>query len=312
MKQMIGKIGLLLVAIIWGTGFVWTAIALEHFGPYEIIAIRMTIAFFFFFFLNIHRLNELTRVNLPRGSFVGLLLYLGFIFQTIGLSYTTPSNNAFLTAVNIVFVPFISLILLRRTISFQSIWGALVTFVGIGFISLQSGLSNMNRGDVFSLICAVFFALQIVATDIFTKKMPTWQLLLSQIGTASLLAWIGVFTSGETNLVDGSVPLNGQTLFPLVYLGLVGTLFAYYIQTYSQKTTSSTETAVILSTEAFFGMIGSVLVLHEVVTFAMIVGGILIFCGILIVEIDFLQFRQVREKIASGFKHKKENNHPST
>ena len=69
---------------------------------------------------------------------------------------------------------------------------------------------------------------------------------------------------------------------------------------------------MILSTEAFFGMIGSVLVLHEVVTFAMIVGGILIFCGILIVEIDFLQFRQVREKIASGFKHKKENNHPST
>ncbi len=154
---MIGKIGLLLVAIIWGTGFVWTAIALEHFGPYEIIAIRMTIAFFALLLMNIHRLKEMTRVNLVRGSFVGLLLYLGFIFQTIGLSYTTPSNNAFLTAVNIVFVPFISLILLRRTISFQSIWGALVTFVGIGFISLQSGLSNMNRGGCFfAYLCSLF------------------------------------------------------------------------------------------------------------------------------------------------------------
>lgn len=305
MQNAIGKLGLLVVAIVWGTGFVGTAVALENFGPNEIIAVRMTIAFVTLLLINLHRLKEITFVNLRRGMLIGSLLYLGFIFQTVGLQYTTPSNNAFLTAVNIVIVPFLSLAIFRRMISYQTIIGAVVTFVGIGFISLQSGLSNINQGDLLTLLCAVFFALQIVATDVFTKKMATWELLLAQLGTASILAWMGVFLSQEKRILQGQGDFSLPTLLPLFYLGLVGTLFAYFIQTYSQKTTSSTETAVILSTEAFFGMLGSILILNEVVTKSMIIGGILIFCGILIVEIDFLQFQYFWKRIDARLKSSK-------
>lgn len=297
MKKYVGKIGLFFVAIVWGTGFVGTAVALEHFGPSEVIAMRMTIAFGVFLLFNLYRIKQLKKENVLKGALVGLLLYLGFIFQTVGLQYTTPSNNAFLTATNIVIVPFLSFIFLRRLISYRSILGALVTFAGIGFISLQSGFTQINRGDILTLICALFFALQILTTDIFAKKIETWELLLAQLGTASMLAWIGLLFSGEQNILKGQGTFTLETLLPIIYLGLVSTLFAYFVQTYSQKTTSSTETAVILSTEAFFGMLSSVLILHEVITKNMAIGAILIFCGILVVEVDFLQFKQLWRKI---------------
>lgn len=279
-KRRVGQLGLIIVAIIWGNGFVASAMALDYFNPFQILAMRFTLAFGVLLLFNVKLLKGLKKATIIKSSFLGIILYLAFLFQTVGLQYTTPSRNAFLTAVNVVIVPFLGLLIFRKKIPVRGLMGALVSFIGIGFISLDKNLTSLNQGDLLTLVCAVFFALHIFFTDVIVKEEEAWAITLIQMGGASVCSLVMLVFN------PGTLPkLTGSALLPVLYLGLISTLLAYFLQTNSQKYTTSSETAVILSTEAFFGMIGSVLLLSEVVTFKMIIGAILIFLGILVVEL---------------------------
>lgn len=281
LKDFSGKIGLFIVAIIWGTGFVATSFALDYFTPFQIIALRFTLAFFVSLLIYFKEVKTGTKEQFRKGGTIGIFLFLAFMFQTIGLQYTTASKNAFLTAVNIVIVPFLSWVILKERIPKKSLIGAIVTLGGISFMSLDfSNLTTLNNGDLLTLICALFFALQIFYTDYYVKNVKAGIIMVSQMGVAALLSWIAVFLFGETQMT-----INWITMQPILYLGIMSTMVAFGLQTWAQQRTSSTETAVILSTEAFFGMIGSVLLLGENITTVMIIGAVLIFIGILIVEI---------------------------
>lgn len=99
-------------------------------------------------------------------------MYIAFALQTVGLQYTTPSKNAFLTAVNVIIVPLIAYAVYKRRIDGYEIIGSIMAIVGIGFLSLQGSLT-MNIGDALSLACAVAFAFDIFCTNLFVqKKMP--------------------------------------------------------------------------------------------------------------------------------------------
>lgn len=281
MKHKTGRIGLLIVAIIWGSGFVASAIALDSFAPTQILALRFTLAFVLSLLIFWKDIKTIEIPEIKKGGAIGLFLFLAFFFQTVGLQYTTASKNAFLTATNIVIVPFLSWLILRKKVSRNSIIGALVTLAGIGFLSGDGfALNSINLGDVLTLVCAVFFALQIFYTDFFVKDIKPGVIMITQMGTAALLSWITVLLTNET-----SFAINKDSILPILYLGIVSTLVAYGIQTWSQKSVGSSESAVILSTEAFFGMIASVIILNEIITSSMIIGAVLIFAGILIVEI---------------------------
>lgn len=281
MNKYLGKIGLVIVAVIWGSGFVASALALEDYSPYQILALRFTLAFVVWLIINMRNLKRFSVTTMWRGSLLGVFLFLAFAFQTVGLQYTTPSKNAFLTAVNVVIVPLLGYLIFKKKLQFKNIIGSFVTLIGIALLSLTSSLSSVNLGDILTLICAVFFALQIFSTDYFVKQEEIWALMLLQMGVAALLSWITLFVT------NGNIPtLQLTTMLPILYLGLVSTLLAYFIQTLSQKKTTSSEAAIILSTEAFFGMISSVIILHEQISINMFFGAVLIFIGILIVELE--------------------------
>lgn len=281
MNKYLGKMGLVIVAVIWGSGFVASALALENYSAYQILALRFTLAFVVWLIINIKKLKKFSVTTMWRGSLLGVFLFLAFAFQTVGLQYTTPSKNAFLTAVNVVIVPFLGFLIFRKKLPIKNIVGSFVTLIGIALLSLTSSLGGVNLGDILTLICAVFFALQIFSTDHFVKEEETWVLMLLQMGVAAFLSWMTLF------ITKTEVPtLQVTTMMPILYLGLISTLLAYFIQTLSQKKTTSSEAAIILSTEAFFGMISSVIILNEQISVNMLFGAILIFIGILIVELE--------------------------
>ena len=117
---------------------------------------------------------------------LGIILYIAFALQTVGLQYTTPSKNAFLTAVNVIIVPVITYAVYKRRIDGYEILGAILAIVGIGSLSLQGSLT-MNLGDVLSLLCAVGFAFDIFCTNLFVQKEDAILLTIVQFITAALI-----------------------------------------------------------------------------------------------------------------------------
>ncbi len=210
------------------------------------------------------------------GILMGCALFVGFAFQIVGLQYTTPSKNAFLTALNVVMVPFIAFLILKKKISMKSIAGAVMAIFGVGLLSLEKNLS-LGLGDALTLVCAVGFAFQIFFTSEFVKKYRAVVLNFVQMLTAVLLSVVSLFLFGETEF-----HVTAQGWLSVLYLGVISTALCYLLQTASQRYVDETKAAIILSMESVFGTIFSILILHEQVTLRMICGCVIILAAVIV------------------------------
>lgn len=280
MKKYLGILGLLAVTIIWGGGFVASEIALETLTPFQIMAVRFLIATLFMGILAGKQIRIIKKEEVKCGFLLGTTLFAAFALQIIGLQYTTPSKNAFLTATNVVLVPFIALVIYKKKIPLRSLVGAGMAIVGAGVLSLQSDFS-VNFGDGLTLLCAIGFAFQIFLTGEYVGKIQASVLNFLQMLTACALSTIGLLISDDFKFHPSM-----KSVFAVLYLGIVSTSICYLLQTISQKYVDETKSAIILSMEAVFGTVFSVILLDENVTVKMIVGSILILAAVLISQIQ--------------------------
>ncbi len=286
-----GEIALTITAIIWGSGFVASAISLEHFTPYQILAGRFIIGTLILTIIFHKRLKSLDKSTMIKGAVLGIFLYLAFALQTVGLQFTTPSKNAFLTAVNVVIVPFIAFFMYKRKIDIYELTGAVLAMIGIAVLSLKLS-AEINIGDLLTLGCAFGFAFHIFYTAKYVKDTDPVSLTLVQMMTAAIIGVIVVLFKGETSFV-----VQKEGILSLLYLGVFSTTICYLLQTVAQKMITETKAAIILSTESFWGMVFSVAILDEAITIKMVLGAILILVAIIISEtkLPFLKKNKLKE-----------------
>jgi len=293
MKKYLGEIGLFGIAIIWGSGFIGTKLALDGgLSTVQTLTLRFFIASVMLGIIFYKKIKEnISKESIIAGALLGLFSFVGFTTQTLGLVYTTVSKNAFITAVNVVIVPFIGFILYKRKLDKIGVISSFMALVGIAVLSLEADLS-INFGDFLTFICAIGFAFHIFFTGEFSKKYNSYVLTVTQFVVAFLLSLILQTVTGETNFNATPVGLMGA-----LYLGIFSTAIGFLLQTICQSKVDQTRTAIILSTEAVFGTIMSVLIFHEVLTSRMVVGCIIIFVSIIVAEtkLSFIKKKSVEE-----------------
>lgn len=278
MKNMKGEIGLLLVSIIWGSGFIASAIGLGYLTTYETLAGRFLVATLLLGVMTFKKMRKIPLRTLKNGVLLGIFLYASFLLQTLGLELTTPSKNAFLTAVNVAVVPFIGVLFHGHVLNKKDVIRASVAMVGVGLISFQwSGA--VNFGDVLSFLCAFTFALHIFYTGTYAKEEDPVALTFVQMGTAFVLSFVSVLYRGDTFLHH-----DPRGYLAVLYLGIFSTTLCFLVMTISQKYTKPSRAAVIMSTESLFAMVFSILILKEVVTLRMVLGAVVIFTAIILPE----------------------------
>lgn len=279
MKQRLGVMMLMVTAVVWGSGFVITDIGLNYMSPYQLMAGRFLVAALLLVIIFSYKLKNLNKTIVKKGAILGAILYTGFVLQTVGLEYTTPSKNAFLTAINVLIVPIIAFAVYKRKFDRYEIIGAVVALVGIGLLSLQSSFT-INIGDVLTILCAIAFAFDIFYTNKFVQKEDAILLTVIQFISAAIISVVVVLIMGD---VPTTIAVEG--VYSIIYLAIFSTIIAYLFQNIAFKYTTATQGAIILSMEAVFGMIFSVIFLHEVLTGRMLTGAMLILLAILFTEV---------------------------
>jgi drug/metabolite transporter (DMT)-like permease len=278
MRNLKGELGLLLVSIIWGSGFIASAIGLGYLTTYETLAGRFFVATVLLGVMTFRKMRKIPRSTIKNGILLGVMLYVSFLLQTLGLELTTPSKNAFLTAVNVAVVPFIGVLFHGHVLNKKDVIRATVAMVGVGLISFQwSGA--VNFGDVLSFLCAFTFALHIFYTGTYAKEEDPVALTFVQMGTSFALSFLSVLYRGDHIL--GHDP---RGYLAVLYLGVFSTTICFLVMTISQKYTKPSRAAVIMSTESLFAMVFSILILKEVVTLRMVLGALVIFTAIVLPE----------------------------
>lgn len=291
MKKWLAIGALILVTVIWGGGFVASDIALESMKPFQIMMVRFLLASVLMGVISRGQRKSEEKLKdragaIKAGVLMGVTLFMGFAFQIIGLQYTTPSKNAFLTALNVVIVPFIAFVILKKKIGAKGIIGAVMSVFGVALLSLN-GNFTVSLGDGLTLFCAVGFAFQIFFTSEFVKKYPASVLNTVQMFTAFVLSAISLMIFGENDF-----QVTTQGWLSALYLGVVSTTICYLLQTACQKYIDETKAAIILSMESVFGTIFSILILHEVVTVRMVIG-----CAVILAAVIISNMSETSEKI---------------
>lgn len=282
-KFLLADLSLFIVAAIWGSGFIATQLAIDsNMSASLIMAMRFTIATIAILPLFKKSIRTINHAEFMIGLPAGILLFLAFFAQTVGLKFTTPSNNAFITATNVIMVPFISWVLLRKAPQIKSFILAAVCLGGIGLLTRTAeGSIHFNIGDLLTLLCAFLFAFHISYLDIASKKLSAGKLTFIQLSIAAVLSLASLLIIDIGSIAKADFKSG---FLPVLYLGLFSTFLCFLIQTAAQKKTSSTKAAIFLSTESLFGSFLSVMVGLEPLTDSLIMGGSVIMSAIVLSE----------------------------
>ena len=289
--NLIGQILLLLATMVWGTSFVILKNTIAEVPAMYVIAIRFLFAGVVMLLVFFKKLKTLTKQTFLSGVIVGLFITGAYVTQTIGLMNTTPGRNAFLTSSYCVMCPFLMWACFKKKPKLKNVISATICIVGIGLISLsgeQSSGANLLLGDGLTLIAAVFFGLQIIFIDRFQNKGADSSMLLvfEFLTTGVAFAIISLIFELPVHGISGYA-LTTDQLLKIAYLAVMCTLFAQSAQMIGQKYTTANQSSIILSVEAVFGMLFSVLMGAEKLSVMLGVGFAVVFIAIMISEINF-------------------------
>jgi len=288
-KALWGRIALFGTALIWGTSFIILKSTLNSIGTLWVLAIRFSLAAGMLAIFCYKKILAMDKRILKGSILLGAALAAAYIIQTYGLIYTSPGKNAFLTSIYCVLVPFLAWGIYKRKPDSSNIIAAFLCVAGIGFVSLSSAEGGLNIGDILTLICGIFYALQIIIMEQYIEGQDALPVSTVQFATSAVICWIGALLFEPA---PGALPF-GEWL-NIIYMGVMCTGAGFFLQAWGMKYTPSSTAAVIISLEAVFGALFSVLFYHEPMTFKLFIGFLLIFVSVIISETKprFLQFKK--------------------
>jgi len=278
MKSLGAKLALFTATIIWGASFLIVKNSMDVMGPHTLLGFRFTIAGILLGIIFHKRLKSLNRDYFIKGAILGVLLFLGYSLQTIGITDTTPGKNAFLTTIYCILVPFFYWLVDKKKPDAYNFTAAIITIAGIGLVSLN-GNFTIRMGDALTLAGGALYAIHMVFIAKFTQGRDPVLLTILQFGYASIISWTVAFLTE-----DMPAKLNGDSLLGLFYLAVFATAIALLLQNIGQKYTNPAAASIILSLESVFGVLFSVVFYHEKVTVKLFFGFLLIFLSIIISE----------------------------
>ena len=275
---------LVIVAIIWGCGFIGVEIALDaNMSAFLIMAFRFSIAAIVLLIVTFKKIKTIKKSEWIKGSIAGVFLFTGFYLQTIGQNLTTISNSAFITATYVIMVPFIAWIIAKQKPSRKIVVLAFAVLVGVGVLTISPSQGfKLNIGDLLVLLSAMAFACHVAYVELAVSSSSPQIITFIQISVAGLLSLIGLFLFDSSAI---AVANYGVGLPAVLFLGLFSTCLCFFMQTSAQKRTSAAKVGIILSTEGFFGTLFSIVLGLEPLTMKIIVGGIIIITAVILTEV---------------------------
>ena len=279
------KLLLIAATALWGYAFVVMKDVVEVVPPAWLLGIRFGAAgIIIAFFLRKQIARIFSAKVFAMGAILGVLEFLAFLTQTVGLQYTTPGINAFLTATYCVIVPFVWWIIGRVRPSIFNVGAACIAVVGIWFVSVSaSGVGfSLGFGEGLTLWCAFFFAVHIVTVSKFAGYANVLVLTAIQFLCEGALGFIvGIFTEPAPALEVFTLDIVGQ----LVFLVIFASVICFGIQNIALAYVPPAQASLFLSLESVFGVVFSILFYGEQMTLRLVFGFLLIFVAILISEL---------------------------
>ena len=286
-KKLKGNLLILIAAIIWGTSFVSQKVGMETIKPSTFNSIRLLIGAIFLTPVIMVNDSIKRKKGIPSekknskdlaiaGVLCGIFLCIATTLQNWGMMYTTSGKSGFITAMYIIFVPFIGLLLKRKLPKIVYL-SCFIATVGLYLLcGVKDGL-NFNKGDLITLVCAVFFSFHILTIDHYSPKVDGIRLSALQFYVAGLINFVMmiIFDKPDISLILACT-------IPILYSGIFSSGIAYTLQIIGQKYADPASASILMSLESVFALLSGMILLNETITISELIGCVLMFVAIII------------------------------
>ena len=292
--MLVGDLGILLVALIWGTTNVVIRDALEGITPLWFCGLRFAIAWMtvmLFFGKKAFLLPKDARL---KSTLVGMVFICAYLCGAIGLLYTTAGNQSFIISMSVVLVPLSVWIITKKFPGWHVVLSVLLCTAGMVGLMLDVDLS-VNLGDLLSFASCVFVTIYILLVQKYVRGADPYALTCWQALGGMLLA---VAAAAIFEPFPAAIP--PKAWLALIHTGTIGFALTLVIQTVAQKYTNATHVAILLSTSGVFGSVAGVIFIGEPMTFRIFIASAMILAGVMIVEALPALRKKCRENGAKG------------
>lgn len=273
-------IGLLAVAIVWGSTFFMLKDLVQQVPPLDFLGLRFGLAAIIVAATQFRRLSKAGARTWRHGLILGAMYSLGQWLQTTGLQYTDASVSGFISGMYVVFTPILLAVLFRKRLG-KKVWvAAALATIGLAVLSLQGGLGGaaLGVGELITLAAAVVYALHIVFLGRWAGESDPITLGLTQLVSAGVILGICALPGGV------ALPQTPMAWGAFLYMTIIAGLFAMVVQTWAQARISATSAAVIMAAEPVFSAAFAIAFGGEVLTPRLFIGGTLVLGAMLIIE----------------------------
>ncbi|MGG3471091.1 DMT family transporter [Neobacillus pocheonensis] len=288
--QLRADLMLLMITFFWGASILLTKMGLEDLQGYNLISLRFTLAFLLSGIVFYKHLLKTDFKTVKYAFLLASILFIVYVFATFGTKYTSVSNAGFLFSLTVIFIPVISFLFLKQMPEKKVVLGIVLSIVGIGLLTLHNQL-KIGYGDLFCILCALFYAIHIMVTGKIAKQVNSISLGVLQLGFVGLFSMIFSIFMEKPKLPD-----NYESWFSILALSIFCTAIAFIVQIIAQQHTSPTHTGLIFSLEPVFSAIFAFFFTGETLTTKGYLGATLLLISVLVAELDFKSFLKLDYK----------------
>ena len=294
-KQLKGTLCLLIATVIWGSTFIAQSVGMDYIGPFTFQATRSFLAVLFllpviYVFDKDKKAYIKTWTN-PKlwktGLLCGIALFIAGGLQQVGLQYTSAGKAGFITTMYVVLVPVLGFFL-RKKVSVNVWISVVIAVVGLYLLSC-AGVTEINKGDILLLGCALGFTVQITLVDELAGGLDGLRVNCIQAFVTAVLSAITMFLT-ETPVWSNIV----SCWFPLCYAGILSMGVAYSLQIIGQKHLDPTPASLIMGLESAFALLFGWLLLHERLSGPELLGCALVFVAVMLSQLPENMFKKHR------------------
>lgn len=294
-NPMKGAILLLIAAFIWGTTFVAQSMGTNHLNAFAFNCIRNFIGVFALIPVLLWQINTnkkdraesllcsikavFTKDLILGGFLCGMALCLASNFQQMGIEHSTVGKSAFITTLYIVFVPLFGLFA-KKKLPLQVWCGVVLAIIGLYLLCMKNEVFVLELGDIYLLLCAFFFTVQITVIDHFAPKVNCIALSMMQFFVTAILSGIG--------MISTEIPTFENiwgAMIPLLYAGVLSSGIAFTFQIISQKHLAPTVASLLMSLESVFATLAGWVILKEYLSTKELIGCGLVFAAVILSQI---------------------------
>lgn len=278
-SQPVAVAGLLVAACFWGGMYVVAKDAMEVISANWMLCIRFLLAFIIMLIVYWKFVRKVTKEDIKGAVITGLFMGAAYSSMTVGLSYINAGNCAFITDSYVIWIPLVLFVGWKVKPGIHIFIAAALALVGVGFMTLQGGL-HLRFGDAITLIGSFLWTGELIAIDIYSKKVQPQVLVTFQTLTVCIFTFIMAMVLREP-APTLSVLIEPKLILQFAYLIILATFVANSCQNYFQGFVSSTTVSVVFPTESIFATIFGIIFLGEILTGMTLIGMLFLVAAIL-------------------------------